>query len=174
MGHVTGPTICRLQMNWRWRFISYILEEDDDAIEGYIFEVNMEYPHHLHDLHNEYPLLSPRTLKYQRINANYTKQMIEERKVCLSTKLTPNLCDKSNYVTHHCNLQYYLQEGLILAKINKILQFKHAPWLKKYIDFNTKKHMDSKPPFKKDFFKLLNNALFGKIIKNLRNRRNIE
>ena len=54
-------------------------------------------------------------------------------------KLVPNLYDKKNYVVHFKNLKFYLKQGLKLTKIHRILQFEQSPWLKTYIDFNTKK-----------------------------------
>ena len=91
-----------------------------------------------------------------------------------STKLTPNLKDKSNYVVHYRNLKFYLEQGMEITKIHRVLTFKQSPWLKKYIDFNTQKRASSTSTFAKDFFKLMNNSVFGKTQENLRNRVNVE
>ena len=53
-------------------------------------------------------------------------------------KLIPNLGDKTDYVVHYKNLQLYLALGIKLAKIHKVLKFKHSDWVKIYIDFNNK------------------------------------
>ena len=92
----------------------------------------------------------------------------------LSTKLTPNLYDKTNYVVHYRNLKFYLDQGMIVTKIHQILAFEQSPWLKKYIDFNTDMWKQSSSEYAKDFYKLMNNSVFGKSQENLRNRVNVE
>ena len=121
-----------------------------------ILEVDLEYPKNLHDLHNDYPL-APEQIMVNKVS-----------------KLIPNLGDKKKYVLHYENLKQYLKLGLKLTHIHNGIKFKESPWLEKYISLNTKLRTEAKNEFEKDFFKLMNNAVFGKTMENIRNRVDIK
>ena len=88
-------------------------------------------------------------------------------------KLVPNLHDKKNYVIHIQVLNQALKHGLVLEKVHRAIEFNQSTWLKPYIDFNTQLRTQTKNDFEKDFFKLMNNSVFGKMMENIRKHRDI-
>jgi hypothetical protein len=150
------------------------ISQDGDT--GYVFEVDLNYPMTLHDSHSDYPL-APESFKIEpEMLSNYQKELLTKlgMKEGSSIKLVPNLFDKENYVVHYRNLQLYLALGMRLTKIHRVLSFKQSPWLKAYIDFNTSMRKEATNDFEKDFFKLMNNSVFGKTMENLRKRVDIQ
>ena len=89
-------------------------------------------------------------------------------------KVTTNLHDKTEYIIHIRNLKQELNHGLILKKVHRVIEFNEKAWLKPYIDMNTKLKQKGKNNFKKNFSKLMNNAVFGKTMKNVKKHRNIK
>ena len=82
--------------------------------------------------------------------------------------------DKENYVIHISALKQALNHGLILKEVHRVIEFRQEAWLKPYSDMNTKLRTDAKNDFEKDFFKLMNNSVFGKTMENVRNHREIK
>ena len=123
--------------------------------KGYILEVNVSYPKDLHDSHNDLPFMC------ERMEINGVE------------KLVPYLRDKKNYVIHIQALNQVLQHGLRLDRIHQAIEFNQSPWLKTYIDFNTQLRTAATNDFEKDFFKLMNNLVFGKMMENIRKHKNI-
>ena len=145
----------------------------DDSVEGYIFEVDLQYPQKLHDRHNSYPL-APERLTIDESMLSPLQKNFPKQKLKSTTKLAPNLRNKHDYVTHYRNLKFYLKQGMVITRIHRVLAFKQSTWLKRYIDFNTQCRSLATSDFAKDFFKLMNNSVFGKTQENLRNRVNVE
>ena len=122
-----------------------------------ILEVDLEYPENLHDLHNDYPFCPERVECKNRVE-----------------KLIPNLRNKTKYVIHYKNLIQCLKAGLKLKKIHRGIKFIESEWMKPYIEMNTNLRTKAKNNFEKDFFKLMNNSVFGKTMENIRNRVNVK
>ena len=144
----------------------------EDSKKGLILEVDLEYPRELHDLHNDYPLAAERVRVNEDMLSEYCKKIATKYNIStgLVQKLIPTLKNKEKYVLHYRNLQLYTDLGLKLTKVHRVLEFNQSPWLKQYIDFNTEKRKNAKNTFEKDFFKLMNNSVFGKTMENLRKR----
>ena len=122
-------------------FIKNYHENND---KGYILEVDVEYP------------------KIYLIFIVIYHFSLKERKLKKCKKLVFNIHNKQNYVVPIRALKQELNHGLILKKLHKVIQFSQKAWLKPYIDMDTKLRADAKNYFEKDFFKLMNNAIFGK------------
>ena len=144
----------------------FIKNYDEDSDKGYILEVDVGYgeaeskgryyPENLHDLHSDLPFLP------------------ERMKINKCAKLVCNLYDKKSYVVHIRALKQALNHGLILKKVQRVIKFNQEAWLKPHIDMNTELRKKAKNDFEKDFFKLMNNAVFGKTMENVRKHRDIK
>ena len=143
-----------------------------DSKKGLILEVDLEYPQELHDMHNDYPVCPEKVKVSNDMLSAYCKKIAEKYNISIGlvNKLIPTLRDKKEYVLHYRNLQLYLDLGLKIKKVHRVLKFDQSPWLKQKIDFNTEKRKHAKNSFEKDFFKLMNNSVFGKTMENLRKR----
>ena len=166
--------------DFKWEFLPELIEEEwimgikSDSERGYIFEVDLEYPEELHDTHNDYPVAVENIKINKEELSDYQKKLLNfVPSTCGNVeKLVGTLKNKENYVIHYRNLQLYLSLGLKLKKINRCLSFEQSDWLKPYIELNTKLRTESTNKFEKDFYKLMNNAVFGKTMENVRNRIN--
>ena len=121
-----------------------------------VLEVDVDIPEELHDKFNDFPPL-PEKVKMGEVQ-----------------KLVPNLWNKRKMVVHRKLLKQALDLGCELVKIRKGVKFEERAWLREFIDINVKLRQDAKNTFEKNFFKLMNNAVFGKTMENLRKRQNIE
>lgn len=119
--------------------------------KGCILEVDLEYPEELHDLHNDFPFCPQNTA-------------VGTQKLSKPMNL---LYNNQKYVIHYRNLLQALDHGLKLTAVHRILTFKESNWMEKYIMLNTNLRKQAKNDFEKDFFKLMNNSVFGKTMENI-------
>ena len=132
------------------RTIDMMVRNSNNHGVGYVLEVDVKYPRELHNLHNDLPF------------------MCKKIRVSRVEKLVPNLHDKKKYVIHVKTLKQALDHGLVLEKIHRVIQLKQFAWMKKYIEFNTRLRTVAKNNFEKNFYKLMNNSVFGKTMENIR------
>ena len=134
----------------------FIKNYNEDSDKGYIFEADVKYPRILHALHSDLPFL-PKRMKIDKCK-----------------KLVCNLRNKKIYTVHIRSLKQALNYGLKLKKVHRIIEFNQESWLKPYIDMNTELRKIVKNDFEKDFFKLMNNAVLGKTMQNVRKHRDVK
>ena len=139
---------------------------------GYTFKVDLQYPKELHEADNDYPVAVER-MKVSKMISPYIQALGESinHKVGECEKLIANLYDKKEYVVSGDNLRFYLDHGLVLTKIHSVVQYEQKAWMMPYIKFNSEKRAEpNATEFEKNFYKLMNNAVFGKTMENVRNR----
>jgi hypothetical protein len=148
-----------------------ILNLSNTSETGYMFEVDLHYPKELHDLHNGYALAPINmTIKNKQLN----KWQKEDRKENKIAKLCTSFEDKIKYGVNYRLLKLYIELGVKVTKIHRVLQFKQADYMKSYIMKNTNERAQAKNDFEKDFYKLMNNSVYGKTMENVRGRINFK
>ena len=127
----------------------FINKYDEDSNTGYFLEVDLEYLETFFNSHKDLPLLPER-------------KKVEKDE------------DKEKHVIQIRALKQTLNHGLKLKRSHRAIKFNQKAWLKPYIDMNTKLRTNAKNEFEKNFFKLMNNSVFGKTMENVRNHRDIK
>ena len=135
--------------------IEYYMKNPSN-IRSCILEVDLEYPEELHDLHSDYPLAP------ENIEVNGTRKLIS------------HLGNRKNYMIHYEALHCYLKYGMKLTKIHRGIKYCENNFLEEYITSNTVSRKAAKNEFEKDFYKLMNNIVFGKTMENVRERSKIK
>ena len=143
-----------------------------DSEIGYILSVDLHYPSDIHDLTNDYPVcpekkhvedtaLSPYCqAMWKKLHGTVDREDFYPKRARVE-KLVLTLEDKKDYIIHYRTLQLYEQLGIKLIRVIKVLQFRQQPYLKPYVDYNSECRKEAKTEFEKDFYKLLNCAIFG-------------
>ena len=113
----------------------------------------------------------------KKINPDNFNDYMNEIKPNTYIQTSELLCDWSDkkiYLVQYRMLKFYVRHGMIVDKVHDIISFKQSRWLEKYLNFNTQKRNQAVNDFERDFYKLLNNAFYGKTMENVRNRLKIK
>ena len=162
------------QVEWEqidWQYVG------NESILGYIVECDLEYPPELKDAQNDYPLAAERV--------DNQVELLSETQVAISRhyartrsaknfKLVPNLMSKKNYVVYYRNIKFYLDHRIRLSKIHRVVSLTQTGWMEPYISINNRMRAAAKNDMEKDFYKLMNNAVYGKTCENQRKRTDID
>lgn len=138
--------------------------------QGCIVVVDGHFPDSVHDKMKHFPMLPEHKAIPKHELSNVYKNLCSkmDKKPSEQPKLIAHLGERKNYAVHYKLLQLAVKHGFVIDKIHKVITFNQAPWMKRYIDKNTKLRAQSKNEFEKNFYKLMNNAPYGKTIENVR------
>ena len=167
--------------NFQWvetitnEFMQKVLATSPESDEGYILEVDLTYPEEIHDWHSDYPLAPEKKKICTNDLSPFTRQVAQQHSIHVGQveKLLTTLWKKERYVLHYRNLQLYVNLGMKLEKVHRVLKFHQRPSLREYIQFNTEKRASSHNSFDINFYKFLSNSLFGKTMERPDNKTHI-
>ena len=148
----------------------FIMKLENNQSEGYFFQVDLDYPEDLHDLHDQYPLIPEHLTPEESMLSEFQTKLIEHHggKVGKTSKLCTTLLPKRGVILHYLQLKQALSLGLHLKQVTKVLKFKQRPWIKEYIDLNTSLRQKSTCKAEEELPKLFNNSFFGKTCEDVR------
>ena len=139
-----------------------------DDTHGYFIMGDWHYPEHLHEQHQDLPLLPDlQHINFEKLSP-YCRMMLAKGYPDMNptayeaTKLTCNFEDKYNYLTHYLHAQLCLQQGLILKRIKYVIKFRQEAFVKEYIETCTRLRKTAKDPFFRDVYKLMANSVRAK------------
>lgn len=154
--------------NWTTKQIHKLRDEDK---RGYIFEVDGYFPKHLHKYLRDLPPMpetyTPELSKLSKYQKDL-RNKFDMKNTKFNQKLIGTFLPKKKYVVHYRNLKFYLELGLKITKIHRVLSFKQSKWLLPFVDYYTEKRKNAKNDFEKDLYKLIINSVFGKFLENVR------
>jgi hypothetical protein len=153
---------------------------DTEGEYGYTLKVDLQYPREIHDKTQDFPLAPESSKVTAEMLTPYMKELWSKRcemrgqpdeEFKMEKKLLMTCHDKIEYVVHFKLLKFYLRLGMRVTRIHAVVKFRQSNIFRAYIDENSNKRQAANNDFEKDLYKLLNNALFGKTMENVRNRK---
>lgn len=156
--------------------VANVMNTPDDSEVGYLLEADSYCPKELHDEQSEYPFLPQRyEPKHEELSEYYHKvrsvndpSYNKNKPAKLNETLICNFHPKTKYVMYYRNAKQAVAHGHIITKVHRILKFSQSKWMKPYIDLNTNLRKKALFEWQKDVFKLMSNAVYGKMLENVR------
>jgi hypothetical protein len=155
--------------------IEEILRTEDDAETGYTVEVDLSFPQEIHERLKQLPPCPETRVPEEAWFSEYQKELnIKTKNKSKCQKLIPHFHEHLNYCSHYRTLKYVVEElGVRIDKLHNVVEFKQKKWMQPYIEGNNALRTLAKNDFEKDFFKLMNNSVFGKTMQNVRTQMNL-
>ena len=150
-----------------------ILKTPDDSDIGYIIEVDLTLPDNIKEKTKYFPF-APVNGKINPEDFSDYMKTIKPDTYIQTRKMICDWSDKENYLIHYEWLKFCIRHGMVVDKVHEIISFKQSKCLEKYMNFNTQKRNQAVNDFEKDFYKILNNAFYGRTMENVRNRSKIK
>ena len=113
----------------------------DDAEYGYVLEIDANIPNRLHGKFNDYPLAPEKIQVTQDMLSPFQHRHFPTNKS--TEKLVPHLGRLEKYVVHYRNLKLYIQLGLEVTKIHRVVRFRQGAWLKSFMELNIEQRREA-------------------------------
>ena len=143
------------------------LQDNAQFRENSVVEVDIHTPSSIHDKCNEYPIPEKMVITDNLISPK-SRELLGEAHFIGGQKLVGHLMDKHTYVVHGRLLNYWVSQGHVVTKVHRGITFSTSAWLRPYILMNTTLRSETDVKFERDVFKLMNNAVFGKTMEDVR------
>ena len=152
-----------------------ILETDDNADTGYILEVNISFPQEIHDRLKQLPPCPETIIPIEDWLSQFQKELkIKTKRKGTRAKLIPHFHKHLNYCMHYRLLKYVVNEiGVQIDTVHNVVEFKQSTWMQPYIEENNALRTLANNGCERGFFKLMNKAVLGKTMQNVRNQMNL-
>ncbi|CAG8733515.1 13475_t:CDS:1, partial [Cetraspora pellucida] len=152
------------------KYLNKILNTKADAKREYFLKINAYFLLKTHEYLSDLPPAVENMIVNKNMLSLHTTELVNSLdggRFLATEKLVPHHGPQKEYVIYYLELQYYVKLGMIVDEVIEILSFDQTNWLTPYIAFNTEKRQGTKNAFEKDFFKLMNNLVYGKTMKNV-------
>ena len=153
--------------------LNTILRFPDNDEHGFLMECDLEYPSSIHEKTKIFLFLpDKKTIKVDDFLPYMMKTKPKNYKP--TEKLIMGQTNKQRYFLLYRNLRFYIRHCIRIVQVHSVYKFKQSPWLANYIKYNTEHRSKAKTEFEKHFYKMMNNSFYGKTIKNIRKRLNLD
>jgi hypothetical protein len=152
------------------------LAQSDDQETGYFVCADWDVPDEVHESQNDFPLMPERlhiTLESLSAIQLRLRRRYNFPRSSNYVKLISTLARKEKYMAHYQMVKFALEHGLRMTHVHAVIAFSQKPWLSPYIMRNQELRAASKTEFEKEFFKLMNNSVYGKTCENQKKRTDI-